>query len=122
MEEEFPSDLAVSSEELATKAGQETLEVKAMTFNARVYSPGDGSNNWPNRKNVAAQIIRNEAVDVAGTQEMSWTLWVVDQFNDLKTFLNPDYGSYGHGRDEGWISDKNIAIFYKVSINKFNYF
>ncbi len=115
MEEEFTSDLAVASKELATKAGQETLEIKAMTFNVRVYSPDDGSNNWPNRKDVAAQIIKNEAVDVVGTQEMSWTLWVIDQFNDLKTLLNSDYGSYGHGRDEGWISDENIAIFYKKS-------
>lgn len=115
MEETFIPDPEIASENPVTKAAQEGLNVKAMTFNVRVYSPGDGSNNWPNRKNVAAQVIKNEAVDVVGTQEMSWTLWVIDQFNDLKTLLNADYGSYGHGRDEGWVSDENIAIFYKKS-------
>ncbi|HBK31654.1 MAG TPA: hypothetical protein DDZ78_08560, partial [Porphyromonadaceae bacterium] len=115
MEEKLAPYPAITFENLTPKAAQEGLNVKAMTFNVRVYSPDDGSNNWPNRKNVAAQIIRNEAVDVVGTQEMSWTLWVVDQFNDLKTLLNADYSSYGHGRDEGWVSDENIAIFYKKS-------
>lgn len=115
MEDEFVPDPAIAPENLTTKTGPGGLNIKAMTFNVRVYSPEDGSNNWPNRKNVVAQVIVNEAVDVVGIQEMSWTLWVIDQFRDLRQLLDADYGSYGHGRDEGWISDENIAIFYKKS-------
>ena len=94
---------------------QEVLDIKAMTFNVRVQSSGDGNNNWPYRKNVAAQIIKDEAVDVVGTQEMSKTILGVNQFGDLKTLLSADYDSYGYGRDESSISDEYNAIFYKKS-------
>lgn len=41
-----------------------------MTFNVRMVTPRDGANYWPNRASLCARVIRAQAPDLVGFQEM----------------------------------------------------
>lgn len=71
------------------------LDLTVMTFNIRLDFAGDSLNNWQYRKDVAAEIIRKNNVDIVGGQEV-----FLNQLNDLKERL-PEYNSVGVGREDG---------------------
>jgi endonuclease/exonuclease/phosphatase family metal-dependent hydrolase len=86
-----------------TQFGAEfTLNI--MTYNVR-FDTNDGDNSWVNRKDVAAQVIKDNA-DIVGTQEV-----LNNQLTDLQSRL-PDYNTIGVGRNGGTSGEYN-AIFYK---------
>lgn len=85
----------------------EPLPLRVMTFNVRLETSGDGLNNWPYRKDVAAEVIKEYDVDLLGTQEVT-----PNQLSDLKERL-PHYTAIGVGRADGKNAGEYSAIFYK---------
>lgn len=68
---------------------------QVMTFNIRYPNPGDGFNYWPNRKELAASMIRFHDADIIGVQEAFRA-----QLNDLSGLLE-GYEWYGVCRTDG---------------------
>lgn len=89
----------------------EPLDLTIMSFNIRYDNPADSINNWQYRKDVAAQTIKNNNIDIVGTQEV-----LHNQIVDLKDRL-PEYTQIGVGRQDGKEAGEYSAIFYKK--NKF---
>ncbi len=83
-----------------------TPDLNVMTFNIRLNLPSDGDNAWPNRKEMAASMIRYNAPHLFGVQEA-----FQGQVNDLVRRL-PDYNWLGVGRDDGKEAGEYMAIFY----------
>ena len=69
--------------------------IRAMTFNIRLDIASDGENAWPHRKDMVAAVIRREAPDLLGTQEV-----LLHQKQHLEAAL-PGYTFVGLGRDDG---------------------
>ena len=63
-------------------------ELAVMTLNMRYDNPEDGMNNWRFRRERIAGLIRSEAVDLLGTQEV-----LANQFDDLQALL-PGYRAF----------------------------
>lgn len=83
------------------------LEINVMSFNIRLDHAGDSLNNWQYRKDVAAEVIKTNDIDILGTQEV-----LLNQFNDLKERL-PEYTGIGVGREDGKEMGEFCALFYK---------
>lgn len=77
------------------RASGEAVQVEAMTFNIRLDLASDGPNAWPYRKVMAAEVIRHEAPDLIGMQEV-----LLHQKRDLEAAL-PDFAFAGVARDDG---------------------
>ena len=69
--------------------------VRAMTYNIRLDLASDGHNAWRHRKPMVAALIRHEAPDLLGMQEV-----LLGQKQDLEQAL-PDYAMVGVARDDG---------------------
>ncbi|HBV63404.1 MAG TPA: hypothetical protein DEF45_10325 [Rhodopirellula sp.] len=69
------------------------IAVRVMTFNIRNGQANDGDNSWKNRKDFAADVIRDAKLDVLGLQEAFRF-----QLDDLRKRL-PDFKEVGEGRD-----------------------
>lgn len=69
--------------------------IDVMTYNIRLDLASDGDNSWSHRKDLVAQLIRHEAPDIFGTQEV-----LLNQRRDLEQAL-PGYTFVGVGRDDG---------------------
>jgi endonuclease/exonuclease/phosphatase family metal-dependent hydrolase len=70
-------------------------DIRAMTFNIRLDLESDGANAWPHRRQLVAALIRHEAPDLLGTQEV-----IVHQKRYLEEQF-PGYTFVGVGRDDG---------------------
>lgn len=82
--------------QLAQAASPPTGEpLRAMTYNIRLDLASDGPNAWAGRKTMVAGMIRYEAPDVIGLQEV-----LLHQKRDLQAAL-PAYAFVGVGRDDG---------------------
>jgi endonuclease/exonuclease/phosphatase family metal-dependent hydrolase len=92
---------------IAVTQFREASSLNVMTYNIRYDNEGDGVNRWSNRKDVAAQIILNEDIDIVGMQEV-----LNNQLNDLKARLT-GYNSIGVGRNGG-TNGEYSPIFYKT--------
>ena len=90
----------------ATAAAEETA-LRIMSFNIRYDNPGDGDDAWPNRRDMAASMIRFHGADIAGLQEA-----LKHQVDDLAERL-PEYGWFGVGRDDGREAGEYMAVFYR---------
>jgi len=78
-----------------------------MTFNIRNGLAEDGPNSWPNRRHLAAKVIRNSGADIIGLQE------AFDfQFSFLLAEL-PGYEHYSIGRDDGHSEGEHCSILWK---------
>jgi endonuclease/exonuclease/phosphatase family metal-dependent hydrolase len=91
---------------IAVTQYREANSLNVMTYNIRYDNSDDGVNRWSNRKDVAAQIILNEDIDIVGMQEV-----LNNQLNDLKARL-AGYSSIGVGRNGG-TSGEYSPVFYK---------
>ncbi|WP_374408839.1 endonuclease/exonuclease/phosphatase family protein [Pelagerythrobacter sp.] len=69
--------------------------IRAMTFNIRLDIESDGANAWPYRHAMVAALIRRQAPDLLGTQEV-----LLHQKQYLEQAL-PGYTFVGVGRDDG---------------------
>ena len=68
---------------------------RAMTYNIRLDLASDGDNGWPRRREMVAALIRHEAPDLLGMQEV-----LLGQKRDLEQAL-PEYAMVGVARDDG---------------------
>jgi endonuclease/exonuclease/phosphatase family metal-dependent hydrolase len=84
------------------------VELNVMTFNIRNGRANDGENSWKNRKEFAADVIRDAKLDVVGLQEAFRF-----QLDDLRKRL-PEFEEVGEGRDGGTKGEYS-AILYRVS-------
>lgn len=81
----------------------------AMTFNIRYDNPGDGKNQWANRKKELGQLIQYYQPAFLGVQEA-----LHHQVEYLATELF-QYKKIGVGRDDGKTKGEYAAIFYDTS-------
>jgi endonuclease/exonuclease/phosphatase family metal-dependent hydrolase len=84
-----------------------TSALKVMTFNIRYYTWSDFEHPWRSRRDSVYQMVRRQAPDVMGTQEV-----VHNQLQDLTGAL-PEYGYVGVGREDGATKGEFCALFYK---------
>ncbi|MDR0430879.1 MAG: endonuclease/exonuclease/phosphatase family protein [Tannerellaceae bacterium] len=83
------------------------IDLHVMTFNIRYDNPGDSLNSWAYRKDIAAEVISQNNIDLLGTQEV-----LAHQLKDLETRL-PGYKALGVGREDGKEKGEYCAILYK---------
>lgn len=88
-------------------AKQPDSPLNVMTFNIRMDTQEDGNNQWSNRKDLAADLVKFHEVDIFGAQEV-----LNHQLNDLLQRL-PDYSYVGVGREDGKTKGEYAPIFYK---------
>ncbi|MDL2279027.1 endonuclease/exonuclease/phosphatase family protein, partial [Parabacteroides sp. OttesenSCG-928-G07] len=88
-----------------TQSSTEKLNV--MTFNIRLDSQSDGDNQWPYRKDYAANLIKFYETDLCGSQEVQH-----HQLMDLLERL-PEYAYIGVGREDGNTKGEYTPIFYR---------
>lgn len=88
-------------------AKQPDAPLNVMTFNIRMDTKEDGANQWSNRKDLAADLVKFHSVDLFGAQEV-----LNHQLNDLLTRLS-EYAYIGVGREDGKTKGEYAAIFYK---------
>ncbi|CAF1390727.1 unnamed protein product [Adineta ricciae] len=91
-----------------TRAHNSTVRV--MTYNIRMDTPEDGSNQWSNRRDRVFRLIQRYHPDLFGVQEA-----LPHQLSDLQSAL-PTYEWYGVGRDDGISNGEFSAIFYRRDI------
>jgi endonuclease/exonuclease/phosphatase family metal-dependent hydrolase len=82
-------------------------QIKVMTFNIRYDNKGDSLNQWSNRKEHAAELIKFHGADFIGMQEA-----LINQIKDLATQL-PDFAWMGKGRDDGKEAGEFSPIMYQ---------
>lgn len=82
-------------------------KIKVMTFNVRCVVESDGLNQWKNRKDYAADLVKFYSPDIWGAQEATH-----QQMTDLQERL-PEYGYIGVGRDDGKTKGEYSPIFYR---------
>jgi endonuclease/exonuclease/phosphatase family metal-dependent hydrolase len=81
--------------------------LRVMTFNIRYDNAGDGENAWPKRREWVGEIVREQAPDVLGTQEV-----LKRQLDDLRE-RTADYEWYGVGRDDGEEKGEYVPVAWK---------
>ncbi|MGE0770851.1 MAG: endonuclease/exonuclease/phosphatase family protein [Cyclobacteriaceae bacterium] len=81
--------------------------IRVMTYNIRFDNPGDGVNQWSNRKEKVVALIKKYDPDLIGIQEA-----LLHQLNDIIS-LAPEYDFYGVGRDDGKEKGEYSAVMYK---------
>lgn len=82
-------------------------QLRVLTYNIRLDTTADDVNQWPNRKEKVANLLRKESPHIFGVQEA-----LHNQMIDLQTLM-PEYTWYGAGRDDGKTKGEFSAIFYK---------
>lgn len=82
-------------------------KLKVMTFNVRCVVESDGLNQWKNRKDYAADLVKFYHPDIWGAQEATH-----QQMTDLQERL-PEYAYVGVGRDDGKTKGEYSPIFYR---------
>lgn len=64
-------------------------QMNIISFNIRYNTPNDGVNAWPNRKEMATDLLRFHEADIFGLQEA-----LHEQILDVENAL-PEYGWFG---------------------------
>lgn len=85
---------------------QDTNALKVMTFNIRLDTESDSSNQWKYRKDMLCDEILKQKPHILGVQEA-----LDNQMNDMRNNLK-GYKSLGVARDDGKKSGEYSAIFY----------
>src|SRR5690606_5828708 len=94
---------------LATPMFTSAQSLTVMSYNIRYDNPGDGRNDWPNRKDRLIQLIRDESPDLIGLQEA-----LHHQLTDILNGVE-GYAMVGVGRDDGKQKGEYSAILYRTS-------
>lgn len=85
---------------------EEGGKLRVMSFNIRMDTSDDGANRWDERKDFACEVVRANAPDLIGAQEV-----LHNQLTDMLDRL-PEYGHLGVGRIDGDTEGEYAAIFY----------
>lgn len=99
----------LSSSFATTSSAQDDdpVQAKVMSFNIRLNTSSDGPNAWPHRKEIVAELIRAQELDMFGLQEA-----LPDQASFLKESF-PEFESFGAGRDDGDKRGEQVTVFYR---------
>lgn len=87
--------------------GDKELKINVMSYNVRYDNPEDSLNSWQYRKDIAAQIIKDQNIDIVGAQEV-----LSNQLSDLSDRL-PQYAALGVGREDGKEKGEYSPILYR---------
>ncbi len=87
----------------------ETPLLKVMSFNIRYGAANDGTNSWPQRKDLVLDTIKVFDPDLLGLQEV-----LGFQAEFLKTNLK-GYAFHGVGREDGKEKGEYVPLMYKTS-------
>lgn len=87
------ASLMLATSAIARERGSE--RIRAMTYNIRLDLASDDANAWLHRKALVAALIRHEAPDLLGMQEV-----LLGQKRDLEQAL-PEFQLVGAARDDG---------------------
>lgn len=102
----FRAVAAVMMSATFLSAQAEEFTITAMSFNIRTGTADDGPDAWDLRKEMVADVIRDYAPDVVGTQE------TVDFQADYLGEALPDYARFGMGRDSRNQGER-MEVFYR---------
>lgn len=91
-------------------AQKKEVSFNIASYNIKYDNPKDTANAWDNRKNVIAEMIRFNEVDVLGIQE-----GLHHQVEALDSLL-PDHAYIGVGRDDGDEKGEYAALFYNKNL------
>lgn len=80
--------------------------LRAMTFNIRYGTAGDGDNRWERRREMVIGVLREHRPQVAGLQEA-----LRFQLDEIRAAL-PHFMEIGVGRDDGRTAGEYAAILY----------
>ena len=89
-------------------AGQATIRepLTIMTFNIRYGTAKDGENDWPSRRQLLFDVVREQDADVIGLQEA-----LGSQIDEILAAV-PRYAVIGVGRDDGARKGEYAAILF----------
>ncbi|HAV64022.1 MAG TPA: hypothetical protein DCY13_16855 [Verrucomicrobiales bacterium] len=90
------------------RAAEQPL-LKVMSFNIRYGAANDGTNSWPERKDLVLETIRAFDPDLLGLQEV-----LGFQADFLKEKLK-DFGFHGVGREDGKEKGEYVPLMYRKS-------
>lgn len=90
---------------LAAIAADDSVDTTVMSFNIRYAGANDGTNSWPNRRDLVREAIVNHRPAIFGVQECLWNQGV-----ELSEAF-ADYRMTGVGRDDGEQKGEMCAIF-----------
>lgn len=83
------------------------MRLKVLSFNIRNGLANDGENGWQYRKDACAELIRAQAPDVAGLQE-------VFEFQNIDLIERlPGYHRLGVGREDGVLDGEFCTVLYR---------
>lgn len=90
-----------------TPSDNANCDLRVLSFNIRYGTAKDGDNRWANRRELAFDVIRRHAPDIAGLQEaLDWQL-------DESIAALPHFAYVGVGRDDGVRAGEFAAILYR---------
>ncbi|MBN8541023.1 MAG: endonuclease/exonuclease/phosphatase family protein [Deltaproteobacteria bacterium] len=92
---------------LTSQASASTDDLRAMSFNLQTRLSPFEVGPWATRKQMIADLLRRERVDVLATQEATRSM--IDDLNHLL----PEFSWVGVGRDDGADGGEFNAIFYR---------
>jgi len=87
-------------------ATENATKLTVATFNLRMDTPNDGLDAWPNRKEMAKNLIAYHDFDIFGVQEAF--LHMIKGITEL-----PNYDYLGVGREDGKEKGEYAAIIYR---------
>lgn len=92
---------------LSCQSTPPTSKLNLMSFNIRYDNPNDSPHDWANRRDSVASFIRQQSVDILGTQEV-----LHNQIEDLAKQLQ-EYKYIGVGRLDGKTAGEYATIWYR---------
>ncbi|MCR6625495.1 MAG: endonuclease/exonuclease/phosphatase family protein [Pseudoxanthomonas sp.] len=98
--------LVVSAGFSAGLSAADDVQLSVMSFNIRLPVESDGPDYWETRKPLAVEMLREQAPDVVGLQEL-----VKSQADYLAREL-PQYAWFGRGRDADG-GGEHMGVFYR---------
>lgn len=92
----------------AGKKGEESSELKVMSYNIRMGNAKDGTNSWQYRCPATIEMLKALEPDVFGIQEaFDFQIEFIEEFAE-------DYKSVGVGRDDGKSEGEQMRIFWNT--------
>lgn len=91
---------------ISLSVADESIDV--VSYNIRLFNPGDGQDHWPHRADAVSDFIAKW--DIVGLQEVTPI-----QVKELREQLGDAYGFFGVGREDGKNEGEHAAVFFRKS-------
>lgn len=103
----LPMTCLAASSVASAAASTPAPTLRVMTMNVRLPLASDGHNSWEHRRDVMADVVRQQHPDVFGTQEL------YKKQGDYLVQQLPQYAWFGEGRF-GNDGDEHMGVFYRT--------